>query len=174
MGIDVPVLQVVGFQNSGKTTLVEQIVRACAQKGFRVGTLKHHGHGGRLDPVDQHKDTGKHRLAGAVMSGVQGGDTFQITLEDKSFSGPEVLLPFYSSAGLDLVIIEGFKRYNYPKVVLLRDRADLNLIEQSSEIIAVISREKDITVNSAVPFFTSDQSGEYTKKILCWIERRVQ
>ncbi|MED4879509.1 molybdopterin-guanine dinucleotide biosynthesis protein MobB, partial [Anoxybacillus geothermalis] len=40
------VWQVVGYKHSGKTTLMEKWVTAAVREGWRVGTVKHHGHGG--------------------------------------------------------------------------------------------------------------------------------
>ena len=46
MGGAPSILQIVGYQNSGKTTLVEKIVHALAESEMKVATIKHHGHGG--------------------------------------------------------------------------------------------------------------------------------
>lgn len=42
------ILQIVGYQNSGKTTLVEKMVHALTEREMKVATIKHHGHGGFL------------------------------------------------------------------------------------------------------------------------------
>ncbi len=46
MGKATSILQIVGYQNSGKTTLVEKVVYALAEQNMKVATIKHHGHGG--------------------------------------------------------------------------------------------------------------------------------
>lgn len=43
------ILQVVGHQNSGKTTLIEKCIKELTNHGIKVGTFKHHGHGGKPD-----------------------------------------------------------------------------------------------------------------------------
>ncbi len=35
-----------GYQNAGKTTLVEKVISRLAQRGVRVCSIKHHGHKG--------------------------------------------------------------------------------------------------------------------------------
>lgn len=40
------ILQVVGFQNSGKTTLIEKLCQLAEREGLKLGCFKHHGHGG--------------------------------------------------------------------------------------------------------------------------------
>lgn len=42
------ILQVVGYQNSGKTSFVSELTKQLSSAGRRVGVIKHHGHGGRL------------------------------------------------------------------------------------------------------------------------------
>ena len=46
MGKAPSILQIVGYQNKRKTTLVEKIVHALAERKIKVATIKHHGHGG--------------------------------------------------------------------------------------------------------------------------------
>ncbi|MPU17873.1 molybdopterin-guanine dinucleotide biosynthesis protein MobB, partial [Acinetobacter baumannii] len=43
MGKAPSILQIVGYQNSGKTTLVEKVVYALAEQNMKVATIKHHG-----------------------------------------------------------------------------------------------------------------------------------
>lgn len=42
----VPAIAFIGYQNSGKTTLVEKVIAELTRRGLRVGSLKHHGHHG--------------------------------------------------------------------------------------------------------------------------------
>lgn len=64
------ILQVVGYQNSGKTTFVTQLVQALTEKDFNVATIKHHGHG---EPdVVTNKDSSRHIVSGASTTIVEG------------------------------------------------------------------------------------------------------
>ena len=39
-----PIISFVGYSHTGKTTLIENIVRILSRKGYRIGVLKHtHG-----------------------------------------------------------------------------------------------------------------------------------
>ena len=38
------IIQIVGYKNSGKTTLMAHAVSFLKEKGFTVATIKHHGH----------------------------------------------------------------------------------------------------------------------------------
>ncbi|MDM5337795.1 molybdopterin-guanine dinucleotide biosynthesis protein B [Fictibacillus enclensis] len=129
-------IQIVGYKNSGKTTLIADLLQAAAADGLRAGTLKHHGHGGRIAFQDENSDTGIHRSSGAIVSGVQGEDTFQLCLDQPvSFSG---LVRLYEPLELDLLLIEGFKEEQLPRVVLLKHDEDVQLLQSSTHVLLVI------------------------------------
>lgn len=50
---DVSVLCVVGFQNAGKSALVESLVRTLRVSGLRVAFIKHDGHADLAHGVDR-------------------------------------------------------------------------------------------------------------------------
>ena len=58
-----PVLALIGKPDCGKTTLIEKLIPALAQKGLRIGTLKHHHGPIQMDVPG--KDTWRHKQAGA-------------------------------------------------------------------------------------------------------------
>ena len=60
-----PIVSVVGRSNSGKTTLLERLVRELSRRGWRVGTVKHHVHGPVTVDVPG-KDSWRHKQAGAL------------------------------------------------------------------------------------------------------------
>ena len=62
------IIQVVGYKNSGKTTLVSELVRTLTSEGYRVGTLKHDAHD--FEPDIPGKDTWQHRKAGAQVTAI--------------------------------------------------------------------------------------------------------
>lgn len=49
------ILQVVGYQNSGKTTLIEKLCQLAECEGLKLGCFKHHGHGGTPDRLFKEK-----------------------------------------------------------------------------------------------------------------------
>lgn len=124
------ILQVVGYQNSGKTSFVSDLTARLSAKGLRVGVIKHHGHGGAIDvPMS---DSHRHALAGAVLSSVIGEDSTFI--EWQAGDTFELLLNLYESH-VDILLIEGYKQKDYPKVVLVRDGQ-----EQPIGLMNVIAR----------------------------------
>jgi molybdopterin-guanine dinucleotide biosynthesis protein B len=133
------VLQVVGYQNSGKTTFVVDYIKEAVKRDLRVGTIKHHGHAGALEFNDSHKDTGKHRQAGAHVSIVDGNGSFVLTSEKLSLTLSQ-MLSMYTQFDLDMIVVEGFKSATYPKVVLMRSQEDLPILDELLNICCIITR----------------------------------
>lgn len=134
-----PILQVIGYQNSGKTLFLERFIEEAAVDGFRIGVIKHHGHG-QPDIYDEKKDTGRHRNAGAVVTGVSGGGVISIQAKQEEEWQLERLLDLYDSFQLDLILVEGYKEVSLPKVVMIRSGADLTLLTMKN-IRAIITKE---------------------------------
>ncbi|PEY42477.1 molybdopterin-guanine dinucleotide biosynthesis protein B [Bacillus cereus] len=141
VGRTAPILQIVGYQNSGKTTLTGKLIQAFSQEGMKVATIKHHGHGGY--PEVPQKDSERHRKAGAVVSSVEGAGLLSLSsLRDK---WPlQEIIRLYEFFEVDLILIEGYKAENYPKVVLLRSVEDIFLLNKVENVMAVITWDDTI------------------------------
>lgn len=130
------IMQIVGYKNSGKTTTVNTLINVFTEKGIRVATLKHHGHGGI--PIGfENTDSEKHRRAGAIISGVEGEGILQ--LSNSSAWDMEQMLAIYKFINVELLIVEGFKKENFQKIVLINKEEDLALLKQVTNIQAVIT-----------------------------------
>lgn len=170
MALELKVFQVVGFQNSGKTTLVASLVRKLTDEGYKVGTIKHHGHGGAPAENDQTKDTGKHRDAGAVVTAVEGEGVLQVTAQQEKWNIEEII-NMYRFLKVDMIIVEGYKKESYPKVVLLRNESDEILLEQVDNINAAISWYRPKGSNlSAIPFFHIKEQEAYVSQLTAIIK----
>lgn len=136
MGNAPSILQIVGYQNSGKTTLVEKIVYALAESEMKVATIKHHGHGGF--PEVAQKDSERHRKAGAVVSSVEGAGLLSLSSLRDEWSLQEIIR-LYEFFEVDTILIEGYKAEKYPKVVLLRSAEDIELLHKVENVVAIIT-----------------------------------
>ncbi|WP_429636132.1 molybdopterin-guanine dinucleotide biosynthesis protein B [Anoxybacillus kestanbolensis] len=154
------ILQVVGYQNSGKTTLIEKIIKRLCINGYRVGTLKHHGHGGKVT-LPEEKDTTRHAEAGAVVCAVEGDGTF--LLHAKGHWELDELLSVYERFPLDVLLIEGFKHAPYPKIVCLRSREDEHLLHLKNVLISISWQRTDGS------FFIEDEQA-YMERIIAYVK----
>lgn len=164
---DPVILQVVGYQNSGKTHLTCTLVEEATKLGLRVGTLKHHGHSGEpLTKVSQ-KDSSKHFEAGAKVSAVEGEGELHLTarLDDQAASH---FLTLYKQMNIELILIEGYKTWNYPKVVMIRDKKDESLISELNHVIAVICASED-SIHTDTPVFLRQLERDYVPWLIDYI-----
>jgi molybdopterin-guanine dinucleotide biosynthesis protein B len=150
-----PVLQVVGYKNSGKTTFIQALIEVCAQEHLTIGVLKHHGHGGVPVPDNNKTDSAAFQNAGAAAVGVEGEGTFQFYLKSNQSLCLEDLILFYEKLPLDGLVIEGYKQAVFPKIVMLREPEDARLLKQLSNVMAVITCDEAYveTINSDIPVF---------------------
>lgn len=156
------VFQVAGYQNSGKTTFVKKLIEHFRLKNVTVATIKHHGHGGKPD-ILENKDSGHHISSGAIASLVEG-DGRMVLQAEKSCWTLEEQVQIVSQLNPAIIMIEGHKQANFPKVVILRTIEDQKLLSITDNIKVVLYWEKEIDKISnnypSIPFFNiRDSSG---------------
>ncbi|WP_239727502.1 MULTISPECIES: molybdopterin-guanine dinucleotide biosynthesis protein B [unclassified Mammaliicoccus] len=118
------ILQIVGYKNSGKTTLINELIKEIRSQQLTVTTIKHHGHG--ADEISlNHKevDSLKFINSGAKESIVLGKQLIErVTFEEKSL---QQIIDEDLSNEPDVLLIEGFKHDHFPKVLLTKQSEDL-------------------------------------------------
>jgi molybdopterin-guanine dinucleotide biosynthesis adapter protein len=146
------IFQVVGYQNSGKTTILSKLIKNLTDRGTKTVTIKHHGHGSKPAVLEQ-KDSSRHVDSGALASLVEGSgrlilqaDNLNLILEEQI-----ELIKFFQP---DVILIEGYKYKNYPKLLLLRNKEDLPLLEETTNICAVGYWLEDLNNASFYPSFS--------------------
>ncbi len=130
------IFQIVGYKNSGKTTLATKLIKELNNLGLKTVTIKHHGHG-IWPEADVQKDTAKHLAAGALASNVYGDGRFILQTDNKEWQLSEQikLMEYFQP---DVILIEGYKQENYPKVFLVREKADLFLLTTMENVRMII------------------------------------
>ncbi len=116
-----------GFKESGKTKVMEELVKEFKERGYRVGTIKHIPiEDFTLDQPDT--DTWRHAQAGAEMIfSISPGEV--VSIEKEGADLEEVLLKLVSK-DLDFVLIEGFREAeNIPKLMIARDEEEASQLD---------------------------------------------
>lgn len=112
------VFGVVGWKNSGKTTMVERLVAIFTARGFTVSTMKHAHHA--FDVDTEGRDSHRHRVAGAREVLVAGGRRWALMHELRNAPEPSLETLLARLSPVDLVLVEGFKASQHPKVEVHR------------------------------------------------------
>ena len=111
-----PRFGIVGAKNTGKTTLVCALVRELTARGLRVATVKHAHHSFEID--HEGTDSFAHREAGAVQVVVAGSKRWAIIRELAAEQEPTLDELVARLDPVDLILIEGFKTGDHPKLEL--------------------------------------------------------
>jgi molybdopterin-guanine dinucleotide biosynthesis adapter protein len=152
-----PVLGVVGWKNSGKTTLMTNLISELTNRGLSVSIIKHAHAKFEIDHPG--RDSFKMREAGACQVMLSSPRRFAVMRE--LGNAPEMtfeeLLPY--AGPCDLVLVEGYKREAFPKIEIRRDGATSRepLSAEFPEIVAIASdRPKD--ESETLPIFAIDDT----------------
>lgn len=139
-------IHIIGRKNSGKTTLIVELIRHLSARGHRVGTVKHTHHRHELDTPG--KDSYRHRTAGAVATAiVSQGTTAVFWSSAKDQDSPDVYekLPVVF-ADCDFVLVEGDTRTDHPKVEVWRDGSETPPLAATDDSIRAVVTDDPISV----------------------------
>lgn len=109
-----PVLGVVGWKKSGKTTLAVRLVTELTRRGYRVATVKHAHHD--LDIDSSGADSARHRRAGAQQVAVVSKERWALITELKGAPEPDFADVIAMLEPCDLIIVEGYKSAPIAKI----------------------------------------------------------
>lgn len=136
-------MKVVGFagwSGAGKTTLVERVIAALGHAGQRVSVIKHAHH--RFDIDHPGKDTYRHRAAGAFEVLVASRQRLALMREIDPPADPDMhALLARLDAGVDWVLVEGFKHGDLPKIEVWRAAAGRPLLYPHDPLVAAIATD---------------------------------
>ncbi|MBI5974630.1 molybdopterin-guanine dinucleotide biosynthesis protein B [Staphylococcus canis] len=155
------ILQIVGFKNSGKTTMMTYAVRFFKSLGYQVTTIKHHGHmGEEIELPRATLDHMKHFNAGADQSIVQGHAYMELVKRDNE-STLETLIQDYGTIENNIILIEGYKQAQYDKVILYRNPNEYEQLKQLQNIVFEIDVSQ-----------SDDIEAQLKQKLKLWIENK--
>ena len=146
---------VAAASNSGKTTLIEKIVKILKARGLRVAVVKHASAGFDLDKPG--KDSWRFQQAGADSVILVGPEKVALMKKVEVGPSPEEL---QSLAGdVDLVLLEGFKKSAKNRIEVFRAgvSGDKPLCMDDPSFLALVS-DRPFTV-SIPQFDINDANG---------------
>ncbi|MFS1512819.1 molybdopterin-guanine dinucleotide biosynthesis protein B [Chengkuizengella sp. SCS-71B] len=129
------VIQVVGYKNTGKTTLICRLIEKLQADGFTVGAIKHDAHEFELDM--EGRDTWMYQKAGAESIAITSDKGHETCIIHKKYTPLNKLLT--NMKDKDLIFVEGFKLEKYQKIVMIKSEEDIELLSSLENVIAAVT-----------------------------------
>jgi molybdopterin-guanine dinucleotide biosynthesis protein B len=153
-----PVVSLVGKSGVGKTTVLVRIIREMKRRGHKVGTVKHDTHGFDIDKPG--KDSWRHAQAGSDVVVISGPRKMALVRQLASEMPLEEIVGLMG--GVDIVITEGYKRGDKPKIEISRLERGTELLCQAEELVAIMA---DYPVDMPVPQFALDDAAGVVNRL---------
>ncbi|MGH6976829.1 MAG: molybdopterin-guanine dinucleotide biosynthesis protein B [Stellaceae bacterium] len=130
-----------GWSGSGKTTLLTRLLPALIHRDLRVSTVKHAHHDFDVDQPG--KDSWRHRQEGATEVMVASSRRWALMHEHRGAPEPKLDALLRQMTLVDLVLVEGFKREDFPKLEVYRASVGKPLLYPAqTDIVAVASDQR--------------------------------
>ena len=132
-----PVVSIVGKSKSGKTTLIEKLIRELKSRGYRVATIKHSPQESDFD--ESGKDSWRYIQAGSEATVISSPDKIVLikpVVQESNIDEVASLL----GEDYDIILAEGFKQESTPKIEVHRKDAG-STIKDIRKLIAIVTDE---------------------------------
>ena len=155
-------IAVIGWKNSGKTTLVSRLVSHLKKKKFKVGVVKHAHH--TFDIDHPNTDSYKIREAGSYKTTIVSEKRLA-HIEEKISPEIDIEELIKLNKGCDILIFEGFKK------IKKLSKIEVNLTKNNKELLYKSLDNVKLLVSDdmsehPIKVLRHDQVNEITKEIL--------
>ena len=160
--------KIIGFaaySGTGKTTLIKKVVKTLKELNYRVSVIKHAHHNFDIDQPG--KDSFEIRASGAENMLISSSKRWALMHENIGDSELKLidLLKILKNLDSDIILIEGFKSENFPKIELYRKEIGKELLCTSDKNIVAIATDSDIKINNDIKILDINN----TKQIVDYI-----
>lgn len=161
----VPILGFAAFSGTGKTTLLKKIIPLLRLNELSVGLIKHSHHSFEIDYPG--KDSHELRRAGASPVMLSSSHRRAIITEHRVIREPTLAeeLAYFDQTGLDLILVEGFKRERFPKIELHRPALGKPLLFPADDTIIAIATDAEPAVEPNIPRLDINDPEQITRFI---------
>ncbi len=146
-----PIISIVGKSDSGKTTLLENLIVELKRRGYKVGIIKHAGDDFELDKVG--KDSWRLSRAGSSVVVVSSPHKVAIIKSVERELSPQELSRFIGW-DFDITLTEGFKQASTLMIEVHRKEQGEELLSPTKQLLAIVTDEP---LNIDVPQFSSGE-----------------
>lgn len=157
-----------GWSGSGKTTLIEQLIPRFVARGLKVSVIKHAHHGFDIDRPG--KDSWRHREAGAAEVMIVSAQRWVLMHELRSEQEPDLREQLAQFSPCDLVLVEGYKQADIPKLEVHRASLGKPLLQPGDSNIVALAA--DAQIDCPVPRFDLDEPDSIAGFIIDYLDER--
>jgi len=155
------IVGIVGWKNSGKTTIAAKIINKLRSRNFSVASIKHAHH--EFDVDYENTDSFKHRVAGSSQVIVSSSKRW-VKISELNDTKEKTLNELISQLSeTDIVIVEGFKNEDHPKIEIINNDNDNYLFKKVKNIKAIITNYK---LQTNMKIFKNDEIDNIVNFIL--------
>ena len=150
------IIGVVGWKNTGKTTLIEKLIKEFNNRDLSISTIKHSHHNFSVD--QQGTDSFRHFNAGAketILASEKKWVKFSRQICDSNLSDLiEQIIP------VDIVMVEGFKLSGHKKIEVVDASIKKAPLYKTNQTICGLIFNKHKIQNTVLPQFNRDDIQE--------------
>ena len=167
----IPLLGIVAYSGTGKTTLLKQLIPWLRQRGIRTGLIKHTHHDVDVDTPG--KDSFELRKAGADQTMVASNSRWALMTETPRHD--ELCLGYlatrFDSNNLDMILVEGFKHEDIDKIVLHRKETGKSLESLIDiHVVAVATNDLFAPVKQVINILNINEVDKVGEFVVQWLE----
>ncbi len=157
------IIGITGWKNAGKTMLVESLIPVLRSHGASVSTIKHTHHSVDLDQPG--KDTYRHRDAGAEEVMLVSSSRSALLREVRDGKPPSAEDLLKRMAPVDIVLIEGFKKWPHDKIEIHRKVIGGDVMAMTDKTVKGVIT--DVTIEGVtVPVFGLNEIDRLARFVL--------
>lgn len=171
-----PILGFAAWSGTGKTTLLTQLIPLLKARGLKVVLIKHAHHSFSIDHPG--KDSCRFREAGAsqvVIASKKCIASIMDTSENETEPLLEDALSAISPQQLDLVLVEGFKKADIPKIELHRQALAKTYFYPSDKMIIALAEDtldkRNEAISRTLPHLDLNQPEQIATFIEQWLHQ---
>ena len=157
--MSIPVVGFAAYSGTGKTTLIEKLLRSLKEKGLRVAVVKHNAHDFEID--QEGKDSWRFTQAGADVMLITSTRKTAL-IEQRQHSLRENLSMIRD---VDLILVEGYKQEDIPKIGISRKESGKGFPHPVSHYMAVVTDDESVSA-PGIPVFDLEDITGITESIL--------
>lgn len=173
-GKDIPVLGFAAYSGTGKTSLLVKLIPLLRMQGLRLGMIKHAHHNFDIDKPG--KDSYELRHAGVQKMLIGSKRRWALMVETPENDEPTLteLIEHMPEKELDLILVEGFKHAEFPKIELHRHEVSEKwLYPDDPDVIAVATDVWDKLPDNSIEALDINQPALIVDFIMHWLARKV-